>query len=309
LINKINITVDKLKKEKNAIILAHFYQLPEVQELADYVGDSYSLAVKAKQLDSNIIVFAGVKFMAETAKILNPKTKVLLPDLEAGCSLAESCPPEEFKKFKEQHPDHLVITYINSSIEIKTMSDIVCTSSNAVKIVQSLPLETKIIFAPDKNLGRYIMEKTGRKMVLWDGACHVHNQLLATHVIQMKQQHPKAVVVAHPECQGPVLALADFIGSTNQIVEYSLHSKHEEIIVATETGILHQLKKNSPQKKFYIVSINKSCSCNDCNFMKLITLDKILYSLENEKYEIKVEESVRKMALQPIERMIELTEQ
>jgi quinolinate synthase len=302
-------SVKKLKKDKNAIILAHFYQLPEIQELADFVGDSYGLSIKAKEIKAKIILFAGVKFMAETAKILNPQTKILLPEPAAGCSLSDSCPPEEFSNFKKKYPDHLVVTYINSSIEIKTMSDIVCTSSNAVKIIQSLPSEQKIIFAPDKNLGRYIMEKTGKKMVLWDGSCHVHHQLHAENVISMKKKYPAAVVVAHPECQGTVLSLADFVGSTNKIVEYCFLSKQKEFIIATETGILHELKKKSPKKNFYIVSVDESCACNDCNFMKMITLEKILYALEKEKFEIEIEEKVRIKALRPIERMIELSEQ
>lgn len=307
--NNIYNSVEKLKKEKNAVILAHFYQIPEVQDMADYVGDSYGLSLKAKEIKAKIIIFAGVKFMAETAKILNPTIKVLLPEKEAGCSLADSCNPEEFKKFKENYPDHLVITYINSSVEIKTMSDIVCTSSNAEKIIRSLPSDTKIIFAPDRNLGSYIMKKTGREMVLWNGSCHVHNQLHVDQIIQLKNKNTNSLVVAHPECQGPVLSMADFVGSTNQIVKYITESSDKDFIIATETGILHELKKKSKNKNFFIVPADESCNCNDCNFMKMITPEKILFALEEEQTEITIDEEIRIKALLPIEKMIELTEQ
>ncbi len=302
-------SVEKLKKEKNAVILAHFYQIPEIQDMADYVGDSYGLSLKAKEINAKIIIFAGVKFMAETAKILNPSIKVILPEKEAGCSLSDSCDPEDFKKFKEKRPDHLVITYINSSVEIKTLSDIVCTSSNAEKIVRSLPSDTKIIFAPDRNLGSYIMKKTGREMVLWNGSCHVHNQLHVDQIIQLKKKNINAFVVAHPECQGPVLSMADFVGSTNQIVKYISESEQKDFIIATETGILHELKKKSKNKKFIIVPADESCKCNDCNFMKMITPEKILIALEEERTEIIIDEEIRKKALLPIEKMIQLIEQ
>ncbi len=299
-------SIEIVKKKKNAIVLAHYYQLPEIQEIADYVGDSYGLSKKAKATKADVIVFAGVKFMAETAKILNYETKVLLPEPEAGCSLADSCPAEEFEKFVKQYPDHIVISYINSSIEVKTLTDIVCTSSNAVKIVESLPKEQKIIFAPDKNLGNYIIKQTGRDMVLWDGACHVHNQLHVDKVIKMKNKHKSALLVAHPECQGPILEIADFVGSTTQIIEFSEKTKSKELIVATETGILHEMQKKSPEKTFYIVPADESCNCNDCNFMKMINLEKILFSLENDFFEIKVDEKTRDKALISIERMIEI---
>jgi quinolinate synthase len=298
--------VEKLKKEKNAVILAHYYQLPEIQEIADYVGDSYGLSKAAKQSNADIIVFAGVKFMAETAKILNPKTTVLLPEPEAGCSLADSCPAPEFEKFIASYPNHIVISYINCSVEVKALSDIICTSSNAVQIVESLPLETKIIFAPDKNLGRYIIQQTGREMVLWDGSCHVHNQLHVENVIQMKEKYPKAMLLSHPECQGPILEISDFVGSTTQIIDFSQKSQHKEFLVATETGILHEMQKKSPEKTFYIVPANESCNCNDCNFMKMITMEKIYNSLKNNYFEICIDEKIAKRAGMPIERMIDI---
>jgi quinolinate synthase len=298
--------VQNLKKEKNAVILAHYYQLPEIQEIADYVGDSYGLSKAAKQSNADIIVFAGVKFMAETAKILNPKTTVLLPEPEAGCSLADSCPAPEFEKFIASYPNHIVISYINCSVEVKALSDIICTSSNAVQIVESLPLETKIIFAPDKNLGRYIIQQTGREMVLWDGSCHVHNQLHVENVIQMKEKYPKAMLLSHPECQGPILEISDFVGSTTQIIDFSQKSQHKEFLVATETGILHEMQKKSPEKTFYIVPANESCNCNDCNFMKMITMEKIYNSLKNNYFEICIDEKIAKRAGMPIERMIDI---
>jgi len=305
--NNIINRISELKKQKNAIILSHFYQYSEIQDFADYVGDSYGLAVEAKNSKVDIIVFAGVKFMAETAKIINPSTKVLLPDLEAGCSLADSCPPEAFKKFIEKYPDHIVITYINSSVEIKAMTDVTCTSSNAELIINSFPKNQKIIFAPDKNLGNYLIKKTGRDMVLWDGTCHVHNQLHIEKVIQMKNLHPEAILLAHPECQGVILDIADFVGSTSQIIEFSKKSNIKKQIIATETGIIHQLQKLSPEKEFYIISADESCACNDCNFMKLITPEKILKSLEQNIYEINIEESLRLKAEKPIKKMIEIT--
>jgi quinolinate synthase len=304
-INIIN-SILLLKKKKNAVILAHYYQLPEIQEIADFVGDSYALSKAAKSANCDIIVFAGVKFMAETAKILNPAIKVLLPDPEAGCSLADSCPAEDFYKFIKQYPDHVVVTYINSSVEVKALSDIICTSSNAVKIIESIPKEKNIIFAPDKNLGRYVMSKTGREMILWDGNCHVHNQLHVENVIKMKKEFSDSLILAHPECQGPIIEIADFVGSTTQIIEFSEKSEKKEFIVATETGILHEMKKKSPEKTFHIVPADESCNCNDCNFMKMISLKKILNSLENDYYEILVSDELRGKALKPIERMIDI---
>lgn len=299
--------ISKLKTEKKAVILAHYYQIPEVQDLADFVGDSYYLSVIAQQVKSEFIVFAGVRFMAETAKVLNPNCKVLIPDIEAGCSLSDSCDPEKFAEFIKKHPDHVVVTYINSSIEIKAMSDVICTSSNAEKIIRSFPKDTKIIFAPDKNLGTYLMKKTGRKLVLWDGTCHVHNQLHIEQVLRLKMLNPDAKVVAHPECQEPILQISDFVGSTSQIIDYCLKSKEKQFIIATETGITHQLKKNAPDKEFIIVPYDENCHCNDCNFMKLITPEKILKALKKEVYEIIIPDHLMEKALKPLKKMIELT--
>jgi quinolinate synthase len=303
LIEQINI----LKREKNAVILAHFYQVPEIQDIADFVGDSLGLSQQALNTKADIIVFAGVHFMAETAKILNPAKKVLLPDLLAGCSLADSCPPEKFRQFKTDHPDHLVISYINCSAQIKTMSDVICTSSNAVKIVESFPKDQKLIFAPDKNLGGYINSLTGRNMVLWDGSCEVHDIIKAEAVVQLKAEHPDARVIAHPECKAIILELADFIGSTTELLNYTLKSNDKKFIVATETGILHQMKKASPDKDFLIVPTDATCSCNDCPYMKLNTLEKLYACLKNEKPEILLSENVIEKAKKPILRMLELS--
>lgn len=299
----------QLAKEKNAVILAHYYQTPDIQEIADFKGDSLALAQKATEIDADIILFAGVHFMAETAKILNPNTKVLLPDLEAGCSLAESCPAEDFAKFKAKYPDHMVISYINCSAEIKTLSDLICTSGNAVQLVESLPKDQKIIFAPDKNLGRYINEVTGRNMVLWDGTCEVHDILSAEKIMQMKIQNPDAILVAHPECPQPVLILADFIGSTTAMLKYTKESKASKFIVATETGILHQMKKDSPDKEFLIVPADETCSCNDCAYMKLNTMEKIYLALKNEQPEIILSDDVMQNAKAPIVKMLEMSKQ
>lgn len=299
----------QLAKEKNAVILAHYYQTPDIQEIADFKGDSLALAQKATEIDADIILFAGVHFMAETAKILNPNTKVLLPDLEAGCSLAESCPAEDFAKFKAKYPDHMVISYINCSAEIKTLSDLICTSGNAVQLVESLPKDQKIIFAPDKNLGRYINEVTGRNMVLWDGTCEVHDILSAEKIMQMKIQNPDAILVAHPECPQPVLILADFIGSTTAMLKYTKESKASKFIVATETGILHQMKKDSPDKEFLIVPADETCSCNDCAYMKLNTMEKIYLALKNEQPEIILSDDVMQNAKSPIVKMLEMSKQ
>jgi quinolinate synthase len=297
-----------LKKEKNAVILAHYYQIPEIQDIADFVGDSLGLSQNALQTKADIIVFAGVHFMAETAKILNPKKKVLIPDLNAGCSLADSCPPEKFKTFKSDYPDHIVISYINCSAEIKTMSDVICTSSNAVKIVESFDKDQKMIFAPDKNLGGYINAITGRNMVLWDGSCEVHDIIKTEAVIKLKEMHPDAKLIAHPECKAVILELADFIGSTTALLNYTLKSDAEQFIVATETGILHQMKKASPLKDFFIVPTNETCSCNDCPYMKMNTLEKLHACLYNEKPELKLSKSVIEKAKKPILRMLKLSE-
>jgi len=299
--------IAELKRQKNAVILAHFYQTADIQDIADFVGDSLALAQKAAATDAGIIVFAGVHFMAETAKIINPGSKVLLPDLEAGCSLADSCPPADFRKFKERYPDHTVISYINCTAELKTMTDIVCTSSNAVKIVESLPEDEKIIFAPDRNLGGYINKITGRNMVLWDGSCDVHNQLEAEKIVRLKIENPDAKLIAHPECQAPVLELADFVGSTSALLNFTAKDDSKRFIVATESGILHQMYKQNPEKEYIIVPSDETCACNDCPFMKKITMQKILDVLENETNEITLPDNVMKEALKPIERMLKLS--
>ncbi len=300
--------IEKLKKEKNAVILAHYYQVPEIQDIADFVGDSLGLSQNALQTKADIIVFAGVHFMAETAKILNPSKKVLIPDLNAGCSLADSCPPEKFLKFKSRYPGHVVISYINCSAQIKTMSDIICTSSNALKIVESFPKEQKIIFAPDKNLGAYINGMTGRNMVLWNGSCEVHNIIKTETIIKLKAAHPDALLIAHPECKAIVLELADYIGSTTGLLNYTMKSDCRKFIVATESGILHQMKKASPGKEFIIVSTDEACSCNDCPYMKMNTLEKLHACLYNEQPELKLSKSVIEKAKKPILRMLKLSE-
>lgn len=299
--------INKLKKEKNAIVLAHFYQTADIQDMADFVGDSLALAQKAKEADAEIIVFAGVHFMAETAKALNPNSMVLLPDLEAGCSLAESAPTDKFIEFKKQYPDHKVVSYINCTAELKTMTDVVCTSSNAVQIVESFDKDEKIIFAPDRNLGGYINKITGRNMVLWDGACEVHDILESEHVVKMKIDNPDALLVAHPECAGPVLELADYVGSTSGILDFVLNSDCKKFIVATESGILHKMKKDSPDKEFLIVPSDETCACNDCPYMKLITMQKIYDCLANETNQITLSDEVMAKSIIPIERMLEIS--
>lgn len=299
--------IEKLKKEKNAIVLAHYYQEPDIQDVADFIGDSLGLAQKAQSTDADIIVFAGVHFMAETAKILNPHKKVLLPDLNAGCSLSDSAPPALFKAFKDKHPDHLVITYINCSAGMKALSDIICTSSNAQAIVESLPAEQKIIFAPDKNLGAWINKQTGRDMLLWNGACMVHEIFSMEKIVKLKVRHPLAKVIAHPECEAPVLALADYIGSTTGILKYAEKSDAQEFIVVTESGILHQMQKASPQKTFIPAPPQNTCACNDCPYMKLNTLEKLYLCMKYELPEIIMDESLRAAAKKPIERMLEIS--
>jgi quinolinate synthase len=299
--------IERLKKEKNAIILAHYYQEPDIQDVADYIGDSLGLAQKAEKTDADIIVFAGVHFMAETAKILNPTKKVLLPDLKAGCSLSDSAPPALFKQFKDKHPDHLVVTYINCSAGMKALSDIICTSSNAQKIVESLPPDQKLIFAPDRNLGAYINKQTGRNMVLWNGACMVHEIFSLEKLLKLKIRHPKAKVVAHPECEAPILAHADYIGSTTGLLKFTEKDEAQEFIVVTETGILHQMQKNSPHKTFIPAPPNNSCACNDCPHMKLNTLEKLYLCMEYEQPELLMDEALRLAAKKPIERMLEIS--
>ncbi len=301
--------IEKLKKEKNAIILAHYYQEPDIQDVADYIGDSLGLAQEAEKTKADIIVFAGVHFMAETAKILNPTKKVLLPDLNAGCSLSDSAPPPLFKLFKEKHPDHKVITYINCSAGIKALSDIICTSSNAQKIVESLPEDQPIIFAPDKNLGAYINKQTGRNMVLWNGSCMVHEIFSLEKITKLKHRHPNAKVIAHPECEEPVLQVADFIGSTTGLLKFSKTDSATEFIVATETGILHQMQKNSPDKTFIPAPPNNSCACNDCPHMKLNTLEKLYLCLKYELPEILMDKELRLAAKKPIDEMLRISAQ
>ncbi len=298
-----------LKKQKNAILLAHYYQVPEIQDISDYVGDSLGLSQKAAETNADLIVFAGVHFMAETAKILSPNTKVVLPDLKAGCSLADSCPGDKFAEFKLKYPDHVVISYINCTADIKTMSDVICTSGNAVQIVESFPKNQKIIFAPDKNLGGYINRITGRNMVLWDGTCEVHDILSTEAVIKLKIENPDAQLIAHPECKAVVLELADFIGSTTAMLNYTIKSPAKKFIVATETGILHQMKKNSPEKEFLIVPTDETCSCNDCPYMKMNTMEKLYLCIKNEQPEIKLSPEVIDRAAKPIRRMLEISKQ
>jgi len=297
----------KLKSEKNAVILAHYYQLPEIQDIADFVGDSLALSQQALKTDADIIIFAGVHFMAETAKILNPERKVIIPDLNAGCSLADSCPYDDFKNFINQYPEYKVISYINCSAEIKTVSDVICTSSNALQIVNSFPLNEKLIFTPDKNLGSYINNISGRNMILWNGYCHVHDRLNTETIVKLKINHPDAKLIAHPECKPQVLEIADYIGSTAALLNYVSKSSEKKFIVATESGILHQMKKNCPDKQFFIVPSDSNCSCNDCDFMKIITLDKIYNSLLNEEPEIKLSDEIIEKAYKPIFKMLKLS--
>ncbi|TWW02602.1 quinolinate synthase NadA [Chitinophaga pinensis] len=299
--------IERLKKEKNAIVLAHYYQEPDIQDVADYIGDSLGLSQQAAKTDADMIVFAGVHFMAETAKILSPQKKVLLPDLKAGCSLADSAPPELFRKFKEKHPDHLVISYINCSAGIKALSDIICTSSNAEKIIESVPKDQPIIFAPDRNLGAYLSKKTGRDMLLWNGACMVHEIFSLEKITKLKIRHPKAKVIAHPECEAAVLEIADYIGSTTGLLNFSKKDDAKEYIVVTETGILHQMQKENPFKTFIPAPPNNACACNDCPHMKLNTLEKLYLCMEYEEPEITMNEQLRIAAKKPIERMLEIS--
>ena len=299
--------IEKLKKEKNSVILAHYYQEPDIQYIEDYVGDSLGLAQKAAATNADIIVFAGVHFMAETAKILNPEKKVLLPDLKAGCSLSDSCPPPLFKAFKDKHPDHIVISYINCSAGIKALSDIICTSSNAQAIVESLPKDQKIIFAPDKNLGGYINKQTGRNLVLWNGACMVHEIFSREKIVKLKERHPDAKIVAHPECEESVLEVADFIGSTTQILKFTETDPCKIFIVATETGILHKMQQSNPEKTFIAAPPDNSCACNDCPHMKRNTLEKIYICMKYELPEVNMDEELRIAAKEPIQRMLDLS--
>ena len=299
--------IEKLKKEKNAIILAHYYQEPDIQDIADYIGDSLGLSQEAAKTDADVIVFAGVHFMAETAKILSPNKTVLLPDVKAGCSLAESCPPHLFRKFKEKYPDHLVITYVNCTAELKALSDIVCTSTNAVQIVESLPKDQKIIFGPDRNLGAYVAKKTGRDLVLWNGACMVHEIFSQEKITKLKERHPNAKFIAHPECEEVVLKMADYIGSTTGLLKYTITNPATEFIVATESGIIHQMEKANPTKTFIPAPPNNSCACNDCPYMKRNTLEKLYLCIKNGLPEVTVPEHIIEQARKPIQRMLDIS--
>lgn len=299
--------IEQLKKEKNAIILAHYYQEPDIQDVADYIGDSLGLAQQAEQTNADLIVFAGVHFMAETAKILNPSKKVLLPDLNAGCSLADSAPAELFRAFKAKHPDHLVVSYINCTAEIKALSDIICTSGNAVKIIESIPKEQPILFAPDKNLGAYLNKISGRNMLLWNGACMVHEIFSLEKITKLKIRHPQAKLIAHPECEDAILRIADYIGSTTQLLKYTKSDSANEYIVATETGILHQMQQDNPLKTFIPAPPTNNCACNDCPHMKLNTLEKLYLCMKYEAPEITMDETLRLAAKKPMDRMLAIS--
>jgi quinolinate synthase len=301
--------IDKLRKEKNAVILAHYYQDDKIQDIADFIGDSLDLSRKAANTDADIIVFAGVNFMAETAKILSPAKKVIVPDSDAGCSLADSCPAEEFRKFIEKYPGHTVISYINTTAEVKALSDIVCTSTNALHIINYLPGDTKIVFAPDKNLGNYIKSLSGRDMVIWNGACHVHEEFSVERIAELKRLNTDAKIIAHPECKKPVLLMADHIGSTSSLLKFTVSDSADKYIVATEPGIIHQMKKANPGKTFIPAPPRDStCGCSECNFMKLNTLEKIYICMKNELPEITLDEKLRAKAEKPILKMLEISE-
>lgn len=299
--------IQDLKQELNAVILAHYYQEPDIQDVADFIGDSLGLSRKAANTDAEVIVFAGVHFMAETAKILNPDKLVLLPDLEAGCSLADSCPPAAFAAFKAAHPQHVVVSYINCSAEIKAMSDIICTSSNAIEIVRQIPAEQPIIFAPDRNLGRYVSQQTGRDLLLWQGSCVVHETFSEKKIIQLQVQHPEAEVIAHPECEPGVLRQASYIGSTTALLNYSQQSPNRTFIVATEPGIIHQMQKQAPEKTYIPAPPMNSCVCNECPYMRLNTLEKLYLAMKQRQPEISLSEEIRVAALRPIERMLAIS--
>lgn len=307
--NELRQEILRLKNEKNAVILGHYYQRHEIQDISDYIGDSLALAQKAQEATADIIVFCGVHFMAETAKILNPQCKVLLPDMEASCSLAESCKAEDFAKFKAEHPDHMVISYVNCSAEIKALSDLICTSGNAEKLVRSLPENQKIIFAPDRNLGGYINSVTGRQMLLWNGVCTVHDAMQAESVLQLKADNPDAPVIAHPECNPALLEVADFVGSTKAMLNFIKASSSKRFIVATETGILYEMKRENPDKEFITLRDNKSCACDDCAYMKLNTLEKLYKCLRDEQPEILMSDEMIEAAKRPIVRMLDMSKQ
>ncbi|MGQ1783978.1 MULTISPECIES: quinolinate synthase NadA [unclassified Saccharicrinis] len=306
--NRLINEIKKLKKAKNAIILAHYYQYGEIQDIADFVGDSLDLSRKSAETDADIIVFAGVHFMAETAKILSPSKKVLIPDPEAGCSLADSCSYADFKRFREKYPDHVVVSYVNTTAEIKTLTDITCTSTNAKQVIDSIPVDREIIFAPDRNLGNYLNGITGRNMVLWDGACHVHEEFSLEKILEIKEEYPNAKLIAHPECQKPIQIAADFIGSTSALLKFTQAEGCKEFIVATESGILHQMRKANPEKHFIPAPpIDSTCGCNDCRYMKLHTLEKICDSLVYEQFEVNLCSDIIEKARVPIQKMLDLS--
>ncbi|MEM1368639.1 MAG: quinolinate synthase NadA [Cyanobacteria bacterium P01_H01_bin.15] len=296
-----------LKSELNAVILAHYYQEPGIQDIADYIGDSLGLSRQAANTDADTIVFAGVHFMAETAKILNPDKLVLLPDIDAGCSLADSCPADKFSAFKAAHLEHLVVSYINCTAEIKALSDIICTSSNAVHIIEQIPVDQPIIFAPDRNLGRYVMQQTGRDLLLWDGSCIVHETFSEKRILEQRLAHPAAELIAHPECEEPVLHQADYIGSTTALLKYITDSRKETFIVATEPGIIHQMQKVEPKKHFVPAPSVSNCNCNECPYMRLNTLEKLYLSLKNRAPEVIIPEPIRRAAYRPIQRMLDMS--
>ncbi len=298
--------IQELKEKKNVVILAHYYQEPEIQDMADFVGDSLELSRKAATTDADIILFCGVHFMAETAKIVNPAKKVILPDMNAGCSLADSAPPDKFKEWLNKYPDHVVISYINCSADVKAMSDIICTSANAKKVIESVPQDKKIIFAPDRLLGQYMIKETGRNMILWDGTCQVHEIFSEKALVTLKVKHANASVLAHPECDENILIHADFIGSTSAIIKYVQKAKEQEHIIVTEPGVIHQMQKNNPKKEFIPLPSNTGCACNECPHMRLNTMEKIVDSLENLQYEITLDEDIRLKALKPLNRMLEI---
>ena len=302
--------IARLKKEKNAVIMAHYYQTADIQDIADVVGDSLALAQRAAKTDADVIVLCGVHFMGETAKILSPQKKVLIPDADAGCSLADSCPADKFEEFVKAHPDHTVISYVNTTAAVKALTDVVVTSTNAKKIVDQFPQDAKLIFGPDKNLGNYINSVTGRNMLLWDGACHVHEQFSLENLIDFKKENPDAEIVAHPECKSVILKMADYVGSTQGLLNYVTNSDKKKFLVVTESGILHQMTKANPEKTFIPVPPElegKTCMCNECKYMRMNTMEKLYLCLRDEKPEILIEEELREKAVKPILRMLEMS--
>ncbi|MCF8335216.1 MAG: quinolinate synthase NadA [Bacteroidales bacterium] len=303
--------IGRMKKEKNAILLAHYYQTNDIQNIADFLGDSLKLSQVAAETNADIIIFAGVHFMAETAKILSPEKQVIIPDLNAGCSLADSCPPEEFKKFKDKYPDHTVISYVNTTAKIKTMTDICCTSTNALHIVNYLPKEENILFAPDKNLGNYIKRMSGREnMVVYPGSCHVHEEFSTEKIVKLKNDYPNAKIIAHPECEKPILIMADHVGSTSSLLKFTNKDDARQYIVATESGIIHQMKRQNPEKQFIVAPPKDStCGCSECNFMKLITMEKIYNSLKYEQPTVELDRQTLEQAKKPIKQMLDISKE